>query len=132
MVTVFVAGVLFGFGLSLGRMTDPARVIGFLDIAGQWDATLLFVMGGALAVTVPLFPWVLRFEQPILEARFFLPVNTRIDWRLIAGAIVFGIGWGIAGFCPGPALASLSAGTSGPILFVVTMLVGQWLAGFLD
>lgn len=132
MVTVFAAGVLFGFGLSLGKMTDPARVVGFLDITGQWDATLLFVMGGALAVTIPLFPWVLRLAQPFFEDRFYLPSNTRIDFRLIAGAIIFGIGWGIAGFCPGPALASLSTGAPAAIFFVFMMLIGQGLASFLD
>lgn len=132
MLSVFFAGILFGFGLSLGQMTDPSRVVGFLDITGRWDATLLFVMLGALAVTVPLFPLALRLGQPFIADRFFLPSNTKVDRRLIAGAVVFGIGWGVAGFCPGPALAMLSTGSPAVIMFVVMMIVGQWLAGLLD
>lgn len=132
MMSVFIAGTLFGFGLALGKMTDPSRVVGFLDVMGRWDATLLYVMAGALAVTLPLFPLVLRLGQPFIADRFFLPSNNKTDLRLIAGAIIFGIGWGVAGFCPGPALASLSTGSPAVIMFVVMMIVGQWLAGFLD
>lgn len=129
---IFFAGILFGIGLSLGKMTDPSRVVAFLDVTGRWDATLLFVMIGALAVTVPLFPLVLRLGQPFIADRFYFPSNTRVDWRVIAGAIIFGVGWGVAGFCPGPALTSLSTGSPAVIMFVVMMVVGQWLAGVLD
>jgi len=131
-VSIFIAGVLFGFGLSLGKMTDPTRVVAFLDVTGRWDATLLFVMGGALGVTLPLFPLVTRLGQPFIADRFYFPSNIRVDGRVVAGAIIFGVGWGVAGFCPGPALASLSTGSPAVIMFVVMMVVGQWLAGVLD
>lgn len=131
-MSVFIAGLLFGFGLSLGKMTDPSRVVAFLDVTGRWDATLLFVMIGALAVTVPFFPLILRLGQPFIADRFYLPTNTKVDRRLIAGAVIFGVGWGVAGFCPGPALASLSTGSPAVIMFVIMMIVGQWLAGALD
>ncbi len=128
-LTALMTGVLFGFGLSLGEMINPARVIGFLDVAGRWDATLLCVMGGALLVTAPLYPLILRRPRPLLDRRFFLPAKSTIDRPLIVGAAIFGIGWGLGGFCPGPALAALSTASSSVILFVLAMLGGQWLAG---
>jgi hypothetical protein len=128
----FAVGALFGFGLSVSQMIDPARVIGFLDIAGRWDPTLLFVMGGALAVTLPSFPWVLRRTAPLFEKTFSLPVKRQIDRPLIIGAAIFGIGWGIGGLCPGPALAGLATGSPGVILFVIAMIAGQWLAKHLE
>jgi uncharacterized membrane protein YedE/YeeE len=109
-------------------MINPARVIGFLDVAGRWDPTLLLVMAGALAVTVPLFPVILRRSRPFLATQYSLPTQTKIDRRLILGAAIFGAGWGLAGFCPGPALAALASGSSSVILFVLAMVVGQWLA----
>jgi uncharacterized membrane protein YedE/YeeE len=126
-VASFVIGALFGFGLSVSQMIDPARVIGFLDIAGRWDPTLVFVMGGALAVTLPAFRWVLR-RGPLLEKTFSLPTKRQIDRPLIFGAAIFGIGWGIGGFCPGPALAGLATGSPAVILFVIAMIAGQLLA----
>ena len=128
----FLAGMLFGFGLTLSEMTDPARVIGFLNIAGPWDLTLMLVMGGALLVTVPLFPLILKRDKPWCHNTFLLPVKTVIDRPLVIGAVLFGIGWGIAGFCPGPALAGLLSGYWQVALFVVSMVVGIRLASWLE
>jgi uncharacterized membrane protein YedE/YeeE len=108
-------------------MINPARVIGFLDLAGRWDATLLWVMGGALAVTVPFYPLILRRARPLLDREFSLPTKSAIDRPLIVGAALFGIGWGLGGFCPGPALAALATGSSSVVLFVLAMIAGQWL-----
>lgn len=127
-VSAFLTGALFGLGLAISEMIDPARVIGFLDVAGQWDATLLLVMGGALAVTVPGFPLILRRPQPLLAAQFILPTKDKIDGPLIGGAVIFGAGWGLAGFCPGPALAALASLSPTVVSFVAAMIVGQWLA----
>ena len=132
LVSAFFVGILFGLGLAVSEMTDPARIIGFLDVAGHWDPTLLFVMGGALLVTGVLFPLVLRRPRPVLADRFSLPTKTKIDTRLVIGAILFGIGWGLAGFCPGPALAALASGSSSVFWFVAAMIVGQWLASRLE
>ena len=123
----FAVGIIFALGLTVSEMINPARVIGFLDVAGRWDPTLLLVMAGALAVTVPIFPLILRRSKPFLAAQFSLPTKTRVDGPLILGAVIFGAGWGLAGFCPGPAIASLASGSPGVILFVVAMLLGQWL-----
>ena len=128
-ITSFILAMLFALGLSISEMTDPARVIGFLDIAGRWDATLLFVMGGALTVTLPIFPWIETRQKSLLGDPLRLPAASRIDARLITGAAIFGIGWGLGGFCPGPALANLASATPGVILFVIAMAAGQWLAG---
>lgn len=123
-----LSGALFGFGLSLSGMLDPARVIGFLDIAaGHWDPSLAFVLGGALIVAMPgtlLMRWMRR---PILDEAFHLPTATAIDRRLLTGSALFGLGWGMAGFCPGPAVASLSLGLAPSVLFVVAMLAGMLL-----
>lgn len=123
-----VVGATFGFGLALSEMINPARVIGFLDVAGRWDPTLLLVMGGALAVTLPLFPLILRRRAPLLDGQFALPTKTRVDGSLILGAVIFGAGWGLGGFCPGPVLAALASGLPSVVLFVISMLAGQWLA----
>lgn len=122
-------GIIFGLGLSISEMINPARVIGFLDIAGRWDPTLMFVMGGALAVTIPAFTLILRRSRPLLDGEFYLPMKRAVDRPLILGAAIFGIGWGLGGFCPGPALAALSTASSSVILFVLAMIAGQWLAG---
>ena len=130
--SAFLIGTLFGFGLAVSEMIDPARVIGFLDVAGRWDPTLLFVMGGALAVTLPGFPLILRRARPLLADFFALPTKTKLDGSLIAGAIIFGAGWGIAGFCPGPALAALASGSPSVALFVAAMIAGQWAASRIE
>lgn len=129
-MSAFLAGALFGVGLTVAEMTDPARVVGFLDVAGgAWDMTLALVMLGALAVSVPLFPLVLQQPHPLLAARFALPTKLRIDGPLLAGSALFGVGWGLAGLCPGPAIAALATGSPAVVAFVAAMIAGQWLAG---
>lgn len=135
MVKIFsalIVGAIFGLGLAISQMINPARVIGFLDVAGRWDPTLIFVMGGALLLTVTIFPLVLRRKGPLLAERFSLPVKLEIDRPLLLGAIIFGVGWGLAGFCPGPALAALASGSPEVVLFVVAMIAGQWLGSSLE
>jgi hypothetical protein len=122
-VGALITGILFGLGLSISEMINPARVIGFLDLTGRWDATLLCVMGGALAVTVPFYPLILRRTRPLFDQQFSLPTKSAIDRPLILGAALFGIGWGL-----GPALAALATGSSSLVLFVLAMIAGQWLA----
>ena len=124
----FAAGLLFGLGLSLGGMTQPAVVLGFLDIFGAWDPRLVFVMAGAVLTTAVGYRLVLRRPRPLLAERFQWPMSRRIDARLIGGAALFGIGWGIAGYCPGPALASLGAGAPALLVLVACMLACWWLA----
>lgn len=131
-VSALFIGALFGFGLAISEMIDPGRVIGFLDVAGHWDPTLLFVMGGALAVALPAFPPILRRTRPLLTDYFALPTKTNMDGSLIVGAIIFGVGWGLGGFCPGPALAALASGSPGVALFVLAMIAGQWAASLLE
>lgn len=122
-----LSGILFGLGLALSGMMDPARVLGFLDLAGSWDPTLAFVLGGAVAVSALSVMLSRRMTRPLLVDRFDLPTRTRIDRPLILGAGLFGIGWGLSGFCPGPALASVSLGLPKSLLFVVAMLLGMAL-----
>lgn len=124
-VAALVAGLVFGLGLTIAGMTDPAKVLNFLDIAGTWDASLAFVMGGAVAVVFVGYRLAFRRGAPLFEDRFHLPTSTTIDARLVAGAVLFGVGWGLAGFCPGPALASLSGGSTGALVFVAAMLAGM-------
>lgn len=120
------AGALFGFGLSLSGMVDPARVSGFLDVAsGHWDPSLMFVLGGAVMVAVPGVLLSRRLAKPVLAEDFSLPVKTRIDRPLITGSAIFGVGWGLAGFCPGPALSALALGLVPVVLFVSAMIAGM-------
>ena len=128
LLSAWLAGVLFGVGLALGGMTQPAVVIGFLDIFGAWNPRLVFVMGGAVVTTAIGYRLVLRRTQPLLAPAFELPTARRFDARLVGGAALFGIGWGIAGYCPGPALASLGGGAPPVLLLVATMVLGWWLA----
>lgn len=135
-----LSGALFAVGLVLGGMTQPAKVLAFLDIGGLaqgisssaqpglWDPSLAFVMGGALMVTLVAF-WLLpKQSRPLADHQFHLPVRTGIDGQLIAGAVLFGVGWGLAGYCPGPALASLLAGSTDVLIFVLAMVAGMWAA----
>jgi uncharacterized membrane protein YedE/YeeE len=126
-VTVaLLAGALFGFGLSLSGMVDPARVSGFLDVAsGHWDPSLMFVLGGAVMVAVPGVLLCRFLARPILSAELHLPAKAHIDAPLIIGSAIFGAGWGLAGFCPGPAISALALGLTPVILFVCTMIVGM-------
>ncbi|MGN6738703.1 DUF6691 family protein [Dyella sp.] len=123
-----IAGLVFGLGLSLGGMTQPAVVLGFLDLFGTWDPRLVFVMGGAVLTTAIGYRLVFRRDQPLFESDFQLPAARRFDARLIGGSALFGIGWGIAGYCPGPALASLGGGAPSLLVLVATMVAGWWLA----
>jgi uncharacterized membrane protein YedE/YeeE len=122
-----VSGTLFGAGLTVSGMTDPARVRGFLDIFGEWDPTLAFVMGGA--VLVMAVAWRIRFRmlRPVFGERFSLPDRKDLDARLIAGSVLFGVGWGVAGLCPGPAIASLALSPASILPFVAAMLAGMLL-----
>ena len=122
-----VAGALFGVGLVLSGMTDPERVIGFLDVFGAFDPTLAFVLGGAVAVSITSFRLVLKMRRPLLAGRFEFPHARATDIRLIGGAAIFGVGWGLAGYCPGPALAGLAVGNSEALWFVTALLVGSAL-----
>jgi uncharacterized membrane protein YedE/YeeE len=119
-----VAGTLFGLGLAISGMINPRKVLGFLDIAGAWDPTLAFVMLGALAVTMPAFRFVVRREGPWFARKFALPQRKDVDVRLVTGSLLFGIGWGLAGFCPGPALAALVVGAPRVYVFVAAMIAG--------
>jgi uncharacterized protein len=123
----FIAGILFGAGLALSDMINPARVLAFLDIAGHWDPTLAFVMAGALVPSAAGYWLACRMERPVLADEFQIPHSRRIEPQLIPGAALFGIGWGLIGFCPGPAVAALGFGLWQPWLFVIAMLGGMLL-----
>ena len=126
MIVALVAGMLFGVGLAVSGMVNPAKVVGFLDVAGgEWDPTLIFVMGGALLVTVPAFRMILRRPRPILAAEFALPTKSALDGRLLGGAALFGVGWGLSGFCPGPAVVAMVTGLVAVFAFVGAMVVGM-------
>lgn len=123
--TAFAAGLVFGLGLIVSGMTDPSKVIGFLDLAGDWDPSLAFVMGGAILVGFFAFRFAGRRARSLTGAEMCLPVARQIDKRLILGGLIFGAGWGLAGYCPGPALTSLLSGGSKPLIFVVAMIAGM-------
>ena len=127
LILVALAGMLFGSGLVLSHMVEPQRVLAFLDITGDWDPTLAFVMASALAVTIPAFHLTLRRGQPLLTGKFSLPDRTQLDKPLILGAVLFGIGWGLAGYCPGPALTAIALGWQEPLLMVAGMITGGLL-----
>ena len=127
----FFAGLVFGLGLLISGMADPAKVQNFLDLAGSFDPSLIFVMAGAVAVTLVGYRLVLRSSKPLLAERFLLPTAKDIDARLVGGAALFGIGWGLSGFCPGPAITSLPLLAKGTLIFVPAMLAGIVLARFL-
>ena len=124
-LSAFAAGLVFGIGLILSGMTDPGKVIGFLDLAGRWDPSLAFVMGGAIVVGTFAFALAGRRGRTFLGGALQLPARRDIDARLVSGSVVFGIGWGLAGFCPGPALVALGAGIDQAALFVAAMLAGM-------
>ena len=121
------AGLLFGIGLWVSGMANPKKVLGFLDVTGDWDASLLLVMGGAVAVTLLAFRVVLKRSSPLFEKKFHIPEKKDIDLPLVAGSAIFGIGWGIAGYCPGPALTALAALSAESIVFVAAMSAGGLL-----
>ena len=123
----FLAGLLFGIGLIISGMSDPAKVLNFLDIFGTWDPSLAFVMGGASITTFIGYRIVLRREAPAFETAFHMPHATAIDRPLIVGAVLFGAGWGLGGFCPGPAWTALPLAAPGTLIFIPAMLIGLWL-----
>ena len=125
------AGILFGAGLALSGMTDTQKVIGFLDLFGAWDITLMFVMGGGLLVSFPVYQYMKNKPRPVFDEDFHLPSKTIIDKRLIGGAVLFGIGWAMYGYCPGPAISSLAYGDMNSMIFVVAMAAGMMLSKLL-
>lgn len=122
--SAFLSGWIFALGLGIAGMTQPAKIIGFLDVTGNWDPTLMFVMGGAVGLGLLTFNCVLKRLRPVLEDDFHVPEKRRVDGRLLAGAAMFGIGWGLSGYCPGPALASLVTGNPAVLIFVASMCIG--------
>ena len=128
----FGIGLLFGLGLIVSGMTDPAKVLGFLDLAGNWDPSLLFVMGGAILVAAGAFRAARGRQRSLLGDVMRLPSATEIDRRLVLGSVAFGAGWGLAGFCPGPAIASLAAGSVEPLIFTGAMVAGMGLFEFFE
>ncbi len=124
LLSVFVIGLIFGTGIALSGMANPAKVLNFFDVAGTWDPSLAFVMGGALMVTFIGYRFVLGRPAPLFEPGFLLPTNKAIDMKLIGGSALFGIGWGIAGFCPGGALPALGTGESSVFIFCGALVVG--------
>jgi len=124
-LAAFVAGLVFGLGLLLSGMADPGKVIGFLDLAGRWDPSLAFVMAGAIAVGAVAFAFGKRRARSFLGAAMHVPTRRDVDARLVLGSVVFGVGWGVAGFCPGPALVSFGSGQDKAAVFVAAMLGGM-------
>jgi uncharacterized membrane protein YedE/YeeE len=124
-LTALLAGLVFGAGLLLSGMADPGKVLGFLDLAGTWDPSLAFVMAGAIAVAAPAFAWVRMRNAAWRGVTLQLPTSRAVDRRLIAGSVIFGTGWGLAGFCPGPAVVALGMGVGQAVVFVVAMLAGM-------
>lgn len=127
-VTAFVTGLIFGLGLVILGMANPAKVLNFLDFTGSWDPGLAFVMGGAVIVTFLGYRLAWKRSEPLLAGRFELPTRTELDPRLMSGAALFGIGWGLGGYCPGPALTAVSLAAPETLIFVVAMIAGMWLA----
>ena len=127
-----ITGLVFGIGLIVAGMTNPAKVLGFLDLAGRWDPSLALVMAGAILVALPAFRVAARRRQSLLGEPMHLPTATRIDRRLVLGSLAFGAGWGLAGFCPGPALASLATGAVQPLIFCAAMLAGMGIFELLE
>ena len=125
-----IVGLLFGMGLTLAGMVNPARVLGFLDVAGAWDPTLAFVLGGALAPSAVAYAISRRMKRPVMADEFCIPANRGLEGRLIGGAALFGIGWGLVGLCPGPAIADLAFGRWEISLFVGALVVGMSLQRF--
>jgi len=131
-LSAFACGLLFGIGLLVSGMANPAKVLGFLDLAGNWDPSLAFVMAGAIAVAAPAFWLARRRASSLAGAPIQLPTSRRIDGRLVGGALLFGAGWGLAGFCPGPALVAAGSGQPRAWLFVAAMLAGMAIYAVLE
>lgn len=131
-LAALAAGILFGVGLAVSHMVEPTKIIAFLDVAGRWDPSLLLVMAGAVGVTLAAYRLILRRPAPLLAPRFYLPTRKDLDRPLLVGAGVFGIGWGLAGYCPGPGIAALGLGTWEAPVFVASLAAGsltyKWLS----
>lgn len=126
-VASLVAGIVFGLGLTISGMVNPQKVLNFLDVAGMWDPTLAFVMGGALLIAVPGFRVLQQRSQPLLDTQFHFPTRKDVDGRLLTGSALFGVGWGTTGFCPGPAITGLGLAIPSVAVFVIAMLAGMAL-----
>jgi uncharacterized membrane protein YedE/YeeE len=126
-IAALAVGVLFAIGLGISGMTRPEKVFGFLDVFGRWDATLIFVMAGAVIVHFVAFRFIVRRKSPLFSADWHLPQKTEITFRLIGGSFIFGVGWALAGYCPGPALTSLASFQIRPFIFFVSMILGMFL-----
>ncbi len=131
-ILVFLAGVLFAVGLGISGMTLPQKVLAFLDFAGEWDPSLLLVMITSAGVYLLLHRWVLKRSRPVFDTAFHVPTRQDIDQPLVTGAALFGIGWGLVGFCPGPAMTALVTGQTKVLIFFVSMAVGMYVYGTLD
>jgi len=127
-----ICGIIFGLGLVISGMANPAKVQNFLDLFGTWDPSLAFVMGGAIAVTAPGYRYILKRPSPLAHTTFHLPTSRDLDPKLLSGAAIFGAGWGLSGFCPGPAITSLSMLNMGTVIFVIAMVIGMWGAKVVD
>lgn len=127
LLTSFVSGIVFALGLGISGMTRPVKVIAFLDFAGSWDPSLAFVMIGAICVYFVAYRWSRKMASPVLAAEFSVPTRSDLDGRLIIGAAIFGAGWGLGGFCPGPAITSLASGATPVMVFVAAMTIGMYL-----
>lgn len=126
-IAAFISGLIFALGLGISGMTQPAKVTAFLDLTGNWDPSLAFVMVGAILVHAVLYRLIRRRTTPLFASTFAVPTRTDIDARLVGGAVLFGIGWGLGGFCPGPAVTSLASGNTAVVIFVLSMLAGMYL-----
>ncbi len=124
----YIAGLLLGLGLAISGMTDPARVLGFLDIAGAWDPTLMFVLGAAVGTTFVGYRLVFARGTPLFSAKFQLPTKQELDAKLLGGAALFGVGWGLSGYCPGPAIASMGGLTLPLLALLAAMVLGWFIA----
>lgn len=131
-LTSFISGLLFSLGLGISGMLNPVKVKGFLDLTRIWDPSLMFVMIGAIAVYAILFRVITKRSKPICEKDFSLPTKKDLDFKLITGSGLFGIGWGIAGICPGPGIANLATGLSSAFVFVIVMVLSMWTVRFLE
>lgn len=131
-MAALAVGFVFAIGLGVSGMTQPSKVVGFLDLFGNWDASLIFVMVGAILVHFVTYKIIRRRKSPLLSAQWHVPTKKEITPALVIGSVLFGVGWGLAGFCPGPAMTSLASLESKPAIFVVSMLAGMYLFKFLD
>ncbi len=129
-IAALLSGAVFGLGLTVSQMTNPDKVLAFLDVGGAWDPSLLLVLAGAVIVTVIAFRFILKRPQPIFEKRFYIPTRDAIDRKLLGGSAIFGVGWGLVGFCPGPAITSLAFGNTESFIFLGSMIAGSALAHF--